>query len=444
LRTLVAWPRPVDLKSGYPYWAIKNGLLYDYPSLQGSLKTDVVIIGAGITGALMGEELASQGHSIVFLDEREVAWGSTAASTALLQYEIDTPLIELSELYGPSRALLAYRACVNAVHKLGRLAKSVRDVDYAPAESLFYASSRSDIEPLEHEYQARKDAGFDVKLLGQDVLEASYGLQAARGILSATAARVDPYRMASRLLARQARKGVQVFDRTQVEAIDPERDKVTVTTATGATVVAKHVVMAAGYACQKWLQASVAKNRSSYSFITDPLEPELLGTLSETLVWESARPYMYLRTTGDGRLLVGGEDDAIDVAAKRDASVASKVKRLQSKLKAAFPRLAVEAAFAWGGTFAETDDGLPYFGSHPDFGPRVHFAMSYGGNGITYSAIGAEIVRAAIEGTEHELSELFSFERARLKVNTQASASLADKLRAAVPEFLQKAFPSGE
>ncbi|HVK93988.1 MAG TPA: hypothetical protein VM571_04600, partial [Noviherbaspirillum sp.] len=76
-----------------------------------------------------------------------------------------------------------------------------------------------------------------------------------------------------------------------------------------------------------------------------------------------------------------------------------------------FPHLPLAPAFAWAGTFAETEDGLPFFGVHPQLGPRVHFAMAYGGNGISYSMLGAGLLRASIEKRRHPLSELFGFGR---------------------------------
>ena len=73
--------------------------------------------------------------------------------------------------------------------------------------------------------------------------------------------------------------------------------------------------------------------------------------------------------------------------------------------------LPVEPAFAWAGTFAETADGLPWFGASDEHGPRVLFAMAYGGNGITYSMLGAGLLRALIERRRHQLARLFSFAR---------------------------------
>src|ERR1700753_4346639 len=89
-------PTTMDLKSGYPYWAIKNGLMYAFPRLEADAACDVLIIGAGITGALIARRLAAEHLDVIVVDERDIAWGSTAASTALLQYEIDTHMTELA------------------------------------------------------------------------------------------------------------------------------------------------------------------------------------------------------------------------------------------------------------------------------------------------------------------------------------------------------------
>ena len=207
------------------------------------------------------------------------------------------------------------------------------------------------------------------------------------------------------------RTGVHIFDRTTIATIDASTRRVTLTTESGLTVRAGHAVLASGYESQRWLPQRVAKNRSSYAYISDPIGPDSLGALADTLVWESARPYLYLRTTGDGRLLVGGEDDAIDIPARRDASVTKKAARLQRRVASLLPHLATEPAFAWGGTFAETDDGLPFFGAHPATGPRLLFAMAYGGNGITYSMAGAPLLRAWIERRRHPLRSIFGFGR---------------------------------
>lgn len=403
----------MDLKSGYPFWAVKNGLMRPFPQLQRDLRCDVAVVGGGITGALIADHLADRGFDVAVVEKRDIGWGSTAASTALIQYEIDTHLSDLAKRYGENAAVLAYRACVAAITDLHALAKSVGNVDFSMQKSLYYASLPRDAGSLRDEFELRRKHGFDIDWLDMKSMKAKYGLDAPCAILSHVAARLDPYRMAHRLLGRLAKRGGQVFDRTEVESIARSARGVELRTTAGAHIKCQHLVLAAGYESQRWLRRRVAQNRSSYAFVTDPIDRTVLGFLGNTLTWESARPYLYLRTTRDGRLLVGGEDDRIDVPARRDRRVESKATKLASKVQRLFPTLPVTPAFSWAGTFAETTDGLPYFGPDARYGPRVHFAMAFGGNGITYSMIGAKLLGDRIERRKHPLGGLFSFDRLR-------------------------------
>ena len=401
----------MDLKSGYPFWAIKNGLMRTFPALDHNIVCDVAIIGGGITGALIADDLSSNGYAVAVIEQRDIGWGSTAASTALLQYEIDTHLTELAALYGEVDALKAYRACAEAITDLQTLAETVGDVDFEMQDSLYYASRRRDKQPLKDEFLLRQKHGFDVEWLEPDGIKKQYGFKSSGAILSKKAARIDPYRLTHKLLDRMQSSGHHVYDRTEIKNLKPSAEQVELTTTSGFKISCQSVVMATGYASQKWLKQKVASNRSSYAFITDPIDPELLGELNRTMMWESARPYLYMRTTGDGRLLVGGEDDDIDIPAKRDKRVDKKARTLANKVEKLFPKLPMNPTFSWAGTFAETEDGLPFFGPHKQYGERVQFAMAYGGNGITYSMIGAGLLRANIEQREHPLAELFSFSR---------------------------------
>lgn len=401
----------MDLKSGYPWWTVRNGLPCQFPPLRRDLRCDVAIIGGGISGALVADEFAAHGHEVALVEGRDIGWGSTAASTALLQYEIDTPMTELAKQYGEDAAVLAYQACVEAVGQLRAKAAEVRDVGSARADSVYYASKRAHLGPLRAEFELRARHGLAVEWLDAGAVHAAYGFDAPAAILSKVAARMDPYRMTYRLLARLQRRGTAVFDRTTVETLHPRSRGVTLRTTDGFRIDARHVVLAAGYENQRWLDDRVARNRSSYAFVSDPVDGGALGPLASTLFWETARPYLYLRGSDDGRVIVGGADDAIDVPARRDGRVDRKSRKLLRQALALFPQLPIRPAFAWAGTFAETADGLPFFGPHPQHGPRVLFAMAYGGNGIVYSMLGAGLLRALVERRRHPLAALFGFAR---------------------------------
>lgn len=401
----------MDLKSGYPWWAVRNGLIQAFPPLEQDLQCDVLVVGGGITGALIADELSAHGHDVAVIEQRDIGWGSTAASTALLQYEIDTHLLELASQYGEDAATLAYQACADAIPALRQVARGLKDVDFKQMDSLYLASRRRDVPRLMAEGEARRGIGLDARWLDREALQERFSVDAGGALLTRQAARVDPYRLAYGLLERVRRRGGVVHDRTVLHALTPSTRGVTARTESGMQIRARHVVLAMGYASQQWLDPRVARNRSSYAFITDPINADELGWLQRTMVWESARPYLYLRATGDRRLLVGGLDDAIDIPARRDGRVESKARKLMKQLLQWFPHLHPTPAFSWAGTFAETADGLPFFGPHAQWGPRVQFAMAYGGNGITYSMIGAGLLRAGIERRRHPLQELFGFGR---------------------------------
>ncbi len=401
----------MDLSSGYPYWAIRSGFVHSYPRLQSDHRADVAIIGGGITAALIADELSAHGHDVVVIEQRDIGWGSTSASTALIQYEIDTHMVDLAKQYGEANAVLAYRACAEAVLAIGTIARKLRDFDFERVDSLYLASRPKDCAALLAELALRERHGFDVEYLEPRAIRDGYRIDAPGAILSRLAGQLDPYRFAHGLFARVQKRGGQVFDRTAITSVEPTPRGMVLRTNFDLTIRASHVIVAGGYESQRWLPSRVAKNRSSYAVATDPVDAEALGALTTTMVWESARPYLYLRTTKDRCLVIGGLDDAVDVPARRDARVWKRANALIDRVRQMLPHVPILPTYAWAGTFAETRDGLPFFGPHPALSPRLHFACAYGGNGITYSAIGAGLLRANLERRAHPLRALFAFSR---------------------------------
>ena len=84
---------------------------------------------------------------------------------------------------------------------------------------------------------------------------------------------------------------------------------------------------------------------------------------------------------------------------------------LLRKLRRLFPRITMEAAYTWAGTFGETTDGLPYIGTESRRTDRVFYTLGYGGNGIPFSAIAAELAAAHVLGKPHRYRDTFGFDR---------------------------------
>ena len=165
----------MDLTTGYPYWLINSGLPANYPKLEQSLKTDIVIMGGGISGALTTYYLVNAGFKCIVVDARTVGLGSTSASTAMLQYELDTPLSELSEQIGWHHAERAYQMCSDSIDTIASIAKELNFTLFEKQKSLLYAAYKKDTTDLEKEFSARKKAGFDVTLLSDKDIQQQFG-----------------------------------------------------------------------------------------------------------------------------------------------------------------------------------------------------------------------------------------------------------------------------
>jgi glycine/D-amino acid oxidase-like deaminating enzyme len=83
---------------------------------------------------------------------------------------------------------------------------------------------------------------------------------------------------------------------------------------------------------------------------------------------------------------------------------------LARRFRQLFPALKLEDAYSWAGTFARTEDGLPFIGQQPGV-RNTWIALGYGGNGITFSLIAAEMIRDGILGRQNTDSNVFGFER---------------------------------
>ncbi len=401
----------MDLTSNEPFWLVKNGLLASYPSLREDLETEILIVGGGITGSLMAHQCMKDGYKTVLIDRREIANGSTSATTSMLQYEIDVPLFELTNMIGEKGARANYWACSESIDQLGDIVKTIKsNCGFNKKKSLYYAAFKKDLPMLQKEFEARKAAGLPVTWLTKEQIQKKYNLEKAfGGILSAHGGSLDAFKFTHDLLEYDHKKGLKIFDKTNIKNAVYKKNGVILTTEYSNSIKAKNVIYCNGYESTELIKDKFVKLLSTYAIVGECFDkkPKLL---SDTLFWNTSDPYLYMRTTDDHRILIGGEDEDFVDDDKRDALINEKQVALTKKLKRLLPESNFRADFAWAGTFGETKDGLPYIGAHPNF-PSSYFVLGFGGNGITFSVIGAQVIATVLMGKKHPLQEYYRFRR---------------------------------
>lgn len=229
---------------------------------------EVAIIGAVTTGALLADTLTGEGREVVVVDRRDVASGSTRASTALLQYEVDVPLVALGKQIGVENAARACRASARSIDLVGERVASLRGgCCFQPNQSVDVASSKRDAHHLPAECGAREDAGLGVELWNDSDIGAGISFTARAALRSTKAEEVDPYQLTRALVARAVQRGGQVFDRMPEVEITP--DGATVRVQCGeVSVTADWVVVAAGYEAVKFLPKRVVTLKSSFALVS--------------------------------------------------------------------------------------------------------------------------------------------------------------------------------
>lgn len=404
----------MQLVGGYPYWLIKDGLLYNYPALDRDIATNVLVIGGGISGAMVAYELANAGIECIVVDAHTIGLGSTCASTSLLQYEIDSPLYRLMDSLGKKAAVKAYKLNERAVKKIGKIDREIKSNCFEKRKSLYYATTEAKCEELRKEYEARKENGFKVKWLTNKALRKQYGIDAPGAILSAVAGQIDVYHFTHALHQRSIKKKVQVFDRTKVTAIESANGLIRSMTDKGFVISSKNIVYANGYEAVNYIDPSIVEVNTTYAVASTQFNPDVKFWTKEVIIWNTAEPYLYMRTTPDRRILAGGHDEQFSDQFKLESLIEAKTQMLKKDVEQLFPYIEFEPEFSWSGTFVTTKDGLPFIGALEDK-PNHFFALGFGGNGITYSQVASEMIRDMIVQGKTKNGKLFSFERLKQK-----------------------------
>lgn len=401
------------LRSGTPLWLDRTdrSSIRHYPTAP-SVDVDVVIVGGGITGACNAWMLAEAGLRVALVEATHLGRGSTAASSSLLMQEPDEDFADLRARYGGRVARRIWRRSRLVTARMIATIERLRIAcDLTRCDSVYV--SFDEVSALRQELVLRRRSGAKVRWLDPAALAGIAGISAKGALRTSGNAQADPYKVCLGFLHAAERAGAGIFERSPVRRIETAADGVIVHTPQ-ARLTADHVVIATGYATPDF-KPLLRRFRMSHTYVavTTRLDREArrqLG-LENVMLWDTGRPYHYARWTGDGRLLLGGADRPFAGSPARARRLSQGVADLRRHFSMLYPSLhAIAFEYAWEGVFAGTADGLPFIGPHRRY-PRHLFALGYGGNGMTFGFLAAELLKRRLLGDVDPDEELFRFGR---------------------------------
>lgn len=386
----------------------------DLPRFRGEADTDVIIIGAGLTGCAAAWSFAAAGVDVIVLEADRVGSGSTAGSPGIIREDFDASFQDTAARHGLRAARTLWqglrRASLDFAAAIRRL--NLR-CDLAPQDLLHIVGRDADaVKRLKREYQARRAAGFEHSWVTAAALAREAAVEGGAAIRT-RGFTFDPFRACVGFAAAAIGKGATVFERSPVRRIRAGRKLVQVTTASG-TIRARAVVVAGGANLPdlRALRRHLSPQQS-YAVVTEPLPAAVrreLGRRAAALTDASSPPH-FLRWLKDDRVLFAGADQERGPARALDKILVQRSGQLMYELSTIYPPIS-GAMYEWAWDFSHdlTVDGLPYVGLHRNF-PRHLFALGHGRNGAGVAWLAARVLLRQFQNSPDKGDELFGFAR---------------------------------
>ncbi|MGH8249807.1 MAG: FAD-dependent oxidoreductase [Steroidobacteraceae bacterium] len=388
-------------------WAATTELPAGAP-LAESVKADVCIVGAGISGLTTAYLLGLEGKRVVVLDDGPIAGGMTRATTAHLTNALDDRYFEIERMHGEATARLTAQSHTAAINRIEAAVRQEKIAcDFERLNGYLFVPPDQPIEVLERELAAAHRAGLkDVDLLNRAPLQP---FNTGPCLRFPKQAQFHPLKYLSGLAQAIERAGGRIFTDTHADSIQggkPAEVKA------GNHMVNCDAIVVATNAPVNDLVAIHTKMAPYMSYVIGARVPR--GAVDRALYWDTLDSYHYVRLmdldAGNELLIVGGEDHKsgqVDDTAGRHG-------RLEVWARERFPEMA-ELQYAWTGQIMETVDGLAYIGRNPLDKDNVFVVTGDSGMGMTHGTIAGMLLTDLILGRRSLWEKLYDPSRKTLR-----------------------------
>jgi glycine/D-amino acid oxidase-like deaminating enzyme/nitrite reductase/ring-hydroxylating ferredoxin subunit len=387
-----------------------------YESLQQSMESSVVVVGAGIAGLSVAYCLAKAGHEVVVIEDGLVGEGETGHTTAHLVNAVDDRYFEIEKLFGLKTARLvaeSHSAAINFIEDTIQLENIA--CDFLRVSGHLFLHDSDKIKTLEDEFVATHRAGIDTMMIRNVP-----GLHDQRGpcLRFPEQAQFHPVKYIHGICKAIIENHGRIFTHTHVSKISGEG-----VVANGFEVKADHIVVATNSP----INDVVTMHTKQFAYRTYVIAARIpKGSLQPALWWDTGdqqspwitKPYHYVRmqphSDTHDLLICGGEDHKTGQAGKENVSETERYHLLEHWMRKHFP-FAEDIAYQWSGQVMEPLDGVAFIGRNPG-NENIYIATGDSGNGMTHGTIAGMLISDQIMGYTNPWEEVYDPSRVTLKV----------------------------
>ncbi|WP_368901224.1 FAD-dependent oxidoreductase [Oceanobacillus oncorhynchi] len=372
----------------------------DFPKLDESKKTEVCIVGAGLTGITAAYLLSKKGIKVILIEADRVLSGVTGHTSAKITAQHGIIYSELIETMGEKKAKQYYQAMQETMHFIkNEIKENQIDCNYEEQDAFLYTNDNAYLAQLDKEAEAYKTLDIPGELTSEMPLEIPF----KKTLKMTGQAQFHPLKYLQFMLEEAVKNGTEVYEQTVAMKLEYNRQH-TVLTKDKHRVACDYLIAATQFPYIDHQGLYFAKMYAEQSYI---VSGKYTGKYPGGMYINVENPTRSIRTATlnnkDTYLLIGGENH------RSGESTGEKLcyDNLKAFAKEQFE--ITDISYQWSAQDFTTLDKMPYIGPITDDDPSIFIATGYRKWGMTNGTLAANIIADSIaEKDENPYNELFS------------------------------------
>lgn len=355
---------------------------------------DVIIIGGGITGISVANELQQKGKKCLLLEKEYPGFGTTGRSTAHINNYFDSSYDEIISNFGEENAVLLANAAKETLNYIKKNIRKYRiSCEYAECSSYLFSTDKSQNKKICKILKAHKIVGIETNRT-----YLPYDIPYKKAIEIHKQAQFHPIKYIKKLLREYKKNGGKILNQTLVTTCKDSSESVVVETDTDKKFKAKTAIWATHNPPGNTRFNLLVAPHRSYSLSAKLFEPPV--KLAQTADLEEPYHYIrYHRYKSEYFVIVGGFDHKTGQETHPEECFEDLEKYVRERFKIR------SIGHKWSAQYYVPADGLPYIGKMPNE-KNIFLCTGFNGNGITFGTMASLIIPQLIDGEETQLSKL--------------------------------------
>ena len=375
------------------YW-LDNYNKTKIPKKELPRRTDILIIGGGITGISTAYMLKDLDQKITILDANEVGSGVTAYTTAKVSILHDTLYSDLTKYHGKEKTFLYLESQKEAAELIEKIIKKERIAcNYKKEDAYIYATTDEEFFKLKKEWEILKELDDEVELVDQSPLP----IKIKKAIRYKNNAVFHPLKYLNNLVKILLKKGIDIHEQARVVNIDDNETYYEVELETGEKICSEILIVATHYPIKKFSGLYFTKLLQERSYAVAFKTSKAIKGMYINI----DNPIRSYRNINKKTMIVGGGSHCAGDEVKVNYYQELKETALEYDEKA---KILNESSTE----DCMSVDQLPFIGQYSLFSPKCYVATGFGKWGMTNSHVAALSIMRDIKGMDNPYQELYN------------------------------------